>query len=87
MVRKSYGKMRGTRFKLESRKATINRFMQQFAVGDVVKIDFVSHRMTHPRFQGLTGRVVENRSSGYGVEVTDGNKTKVIFLKPEHLKR
>ena len=87
MVCKSYGKMRGTRFKLQMQKLSINRFLQQFRVGDTVKIDFTSHRMPHPKFQGLTGKVVDIKGSGYGIKVKDGGKSKVVFLRPEHLKR
>lgn len=78
--------MRGTRFKMEMEKLPITRFLQQFKVGDSVKVDFTSHKMPHPKFQGLTGKIVEAKGSGYGVEVRDGGKLKVIYLKPEHLK-
>lgn len=87
MVRKTYGKMRGTRFKLQMEKLPINRFLQQFKVGDVVKVDFASHRMPHPKFQGKTGKIVEIKGAGYGVQMTDGGKSKVVFLRPEHLKK
>lgn len=87
MVVKSYGKMRGTRFKMQMEKISLTRFMQEFRVGEVVKVDFASHRMPHPKFQGLTGKITEIKGSGYGVEVKDGGKAKVIFLRPEHLKR
>lgn len=87
MVRKSYGKMRGTRFKMHMEKSSVTRFLEQFIVGDIVKVDFASHRMPHPKFQGLTGRVVELKGNSYGVQVSDGGKSKVIFLRPEHLKR
>jgi len=87
MVRKSYGKMRGSRYKLQVKKIAITGFLQQFKVGDRVKIDFVSHQIPNPKFQGLTGLVVETKGSAYGVEVRDGGKPKIIYLNPEHLKK
>ncbi len=89
MVRKSYGKMRGSRFKMQVRKKpTLNRYLSKFDVGQVVYVHYLpSSPLPHPRFQGLTGRVVEKRGNSYGVAIKDGNKSKMLFLKPEHLKK
>ena len=88
MVVKSYGKMRGTRSKLSKKKVTptLTRYLQQFKVGDRVHVDFVSHRIPHPRLQGLTGCIVEKRGSGYVVEVRVKRALKKLSLRPEHLK-
>lgn len=89
MVRKSYGKMRGTRKKMQIRKKpTVNTYLAEFEIGQMVSIDYLpSSPLPHPRFQGLTGRVVEKRGNAYAVAVYDGNKSKLLFLKPEHLKK
>ncbi len=87
MVRKSYGKMRGTRSKMAGRSSSISKFIDKFEVGESVHIDFSSHRIPHPKFQGFTGRVVEKTGKGYVVEVMNRNAVKKISLKPEHLKR
>ncbi len=87
MVRKTYGKMRGTRFKMSLEKMPISVALQSFKVGETVNVDYTSHRMPHPKFQGLTGKVVETKGRSYGVEVRDGGKLKIIYLRPEHLKR
>ncbi len=89
MVRKSYGKMRGTRYKMQVRKKpTVNQYLQKFEAGDSVHVNLVSSsKFPHPRFQGLTGHVVEKRGDAYAVAVKDGNKPKMIFVKPEHLKK
>ena len=81
--------MRGTRQKMHLRKKpTLNRYLAKFEVGQTVNIDFLpSSRLPHPRFQGLTGHIIEKRGDAYGVAVKDGNKPKFLFLKPEHLKK
>ena len=86
MVVKSYGKMRGTRKKLRKKKITLTGYLKEFKVGDRVHIDFVSHRIPHPLFQGLTGSIIEKRGNGYIVEVKDRNAVKKVSLRPEHLK-
>ncbi len=88
MVQKSYGKMRGTRKKLTSRgKISLKKFLQKFSPGDRVHVDFVpSSAIQHPRFQGATGRVVEQKGRNYVVEITDGGSQKKIYARPEHLK-
>ena len=40
MVRKSYGKMRGTRKKLASKPMTISRFLASFAPGERVHVNY-----------------------------------------------
>jgi len=89
MVRKSYGKMRGSRMKMQSRgKPTINRYLAKFEVGEVVHIDYLpSSPLPHPRFQGLTGHVVAKRGDSYGVAIKDGGKAKTLYLRAEHLNR
>ena len=89
MVVKSYGKMRGTRSKLRKKKVavTLTRYLQQFKIGDRVHVDFVSHRIPHPRLQGLTGSVIEKRGSSYIVEIKVKKAVKKLALRPEHLKR
>src|SRR3989338_11356148 len=87
MVRKSYGKMRGTRHKMNlERKASIADHLREFNLGDKIHIDFTSHEnLPHPKFQGLTGEVVGKRGRAYMVRIRDVNRFKVIFLKASHL--
>ena len=60
MVRKSYGKMRGTRKKLKSRgKIPINRYLAKFKKNDIVHINIVSSsKFQHPKFTGRTGKII-----------------------------
>ena len=88
MVRKSYGKMRGSRLKLRSgRKLSINKYIQKFGINEKVHINLVpSSPMPHPRFQGKTGIIREQRGRGYVVEINDAEKSKTIMLRPEHMR-
>lgn len=86
MVRKSYGKMRGTRYSFTGKRARITEKLASFREGDRVHIEYASHRAPHPRFQGLTGVVVGERGDAYIVAVKQGSAAKRLFLRPEHLK-
>lgn len=88
MVRKSYGKMRGSRLKLiAGRKLAITNYIKEFKVDEKVHVSLVpSSPFRHPRFHGKTGRVIEKRGNGYGVEMNDSGKMKMVFFRPEHLK-
>jgi large subunit ribosomal protein L21e len=90
---KSHGFRCGTRSKLRKspreRKLTVTKYLQQFKIGDYVAIviEPSSHKgMPHPRFHGLTGRVVGKRGRAYIVQVREGSKIKTVFAYPEHLK-
>ena len=89
MVKKSYGKMRGTRRKLRKKeKLPINRFFSEFKEGDRVhiKID-PSSKFQTAKFHGKTGIVLGKRGRCYIIKVRNGKSYKTIFLKPEHLVR
>ncbi|MBI2578090.1 MAG: 50S ribosomal protein L21e [Candidatus Aenigmarchaeota archaeon] len=87
MVRKSYGKMRGTRKKLRMRrKPTLTGYLRGFDEGQKVHIKIVSSgSFPQPKFHGMTGMVVERRGKSYAIQVRDGNKSKTVYLRPEHL--
>ncbi len=87
MVRKSYGKMRGTRQKLAGRSSSISRFLDVFEIGESVRIDFSSHRIPHPKFQGSTGKILGKMGRSYIVEVMNMNAVKKISVRPEHIRR
>jgi len=88
MVRKSYGKMRGTRNKLKVKeKARISNIMREYNLGDRVHIDFTSmDNLPHPKFQGLTGEIIGKRGRAYMVRIRDINSFKILLLKAQHLK-
>jgi len=92
MVKKSRGFRAKTRFKIRQKVAyrpTITKFLQEFRCGQGVVIvqEPSSHKgMPHPRFKGVTGKIVEKRGKAYIVEILDGNKAKKLVSRPEHLK-
>jgi large subunit ribosomal protein L21e len=88
MVRKSYGKMRGTRKKIIGGRLPVNRFIEEFQLGDNVSIKLhAGFKFPHPRFHGTFGRIVAKRGRAYVVRIKDKNAYKEIFVKPEHLKK
>ncbi|MFH0832951.1 MAG: 50S ribosomal protein L21e [Candidatus Aenigmatarchaeota archaeon] len=87
MVRKSYGKMKGSRHKLSGKKASIADVMEEYKTGETIHVDFSSHKMPHPKFQGLMGKIVDRKGNTYIIEVRDKKALKRLYLKPEHLRR
>jgi len=92
-VRKSKGYKANTRalLKLNPRergKTTLSKILYNFEEGEkvVVKINPSVHKgMPHRRFQGKIGVVVTKRGRSYVVHVPQGNATKEIIVRPEHL--
>ncbi len=67
----------------------LSRILVQYNVGDKVHIDIdpaIVKGMPHRRYQGKTGTIIGKRGKAYIVEVYLGNKWKVLFIRPEHLK-
>ena len=66
----------------------ITRGFQCFEDGEKVNIiiDPSVHKgMPFSRFHGLTGVVIGQRGAAFEVSVKDGNKTKIVVARPEHL--
>lgn len=66
----------------------ITKGLQIFEEGEKVNIviDPSVHKgMPFSRFHGLTGVVIGARGNAYEVSVKDGNKTKIVVARPEHL--
>jgi len=89
----SNGPFTGTRNKLKNRPrergtSPPQRAIQEFEEGDSVHLTLdpsVNEGTFHQRFSGRTGTVVGEQGAAYKVEVTDGNATKTIIVKPAHL--
>jgi len=67
----------------------ISRSLQTYELGDKVIISIESSLqkgMPHIKFQGKIGIVAEKRGRSYVVEIQDGDKTKTLTARPEHLK-
>ncbi|MCX8190186.1 MAG: 50S ribosomal protein L21e [Candidatus Diapherotrites archaeon] len=89
--KRSRGQRSKTRHKLRAPKKelTINKILSKPAIDSTVQININSsfhHGLPHPRFQGITGKVVAYRGEGVEVKIHDGKKEKLIVTHPVHLK-
>jgi len=73
----------------ERGKTGLSKILREYTSGEkvVIKIDPSVHKgMPHRRYHGRTGVVVEKKGRAYIVDVTQGDTTKQIIVRPEHLK-
>lgn len=70
-------------------KLSIKTVLQEFEEDDMVSININPsfQKIPHPRFNGLTGKVVGSQGRAYFVSVRDGGQDKKILVTPEHLRR
>jgi large subunit ribosomal protein L21e len=70
-------------------KISIRLRLQKFEENDKVSIniDPKYQKIPHPRFHGLTGKVIGSQGRAYCIAIRDGNKKKTILVTPEHLRR
>ena len=93
-MKKSKGQRQGTRFiasrsKKERSRLNISRIIHQYDNGDNVAIVIDGGQqkgMPNRRFQGKTGVISGKQGSAWVVSVKDGNKTKTVVARPEHLR-
>lgn len=67
----------------------LSLLMYEYSVGDRVHIVInpsVVKGMPHRRFHGKTGVVMGKRGYSYVVKVELGDKEKILFVRPEHLR-
>ena len=72
----------------ERGKTTLIKILQSYNEGDkvVVKIDSSVHKgMPHRRYHGRVGVIMSKRGRSYVIHVTQGDATKEIIVRPEHL--
>jgi len=77
-----------TRKPRERGKTSLTKILHGYAAGDkvVIKIDPSVHKgMPHRRFQGKVGVVMAKRGRSYVLHVMQGDATKEIIVRPEHL--
>jgi len=77
-----------TRNPRERGKTTLTKILHGYEAGEkvVVKIDSsVQKGIPHRRFQGRVGVIVSKRGRSYVVHVPQGDATKEIIVRPEHL--
>ena len=95
MVKRSRGFRSKTRKKLRLNPrdrglSPITRAFQEFSAGEQVNIiiDPSIHKgQPHPRFHGLTGKVLGTQGKAYLLTVKVGNKEKRLIIRPEHLRK
>jgi len=95
MGRTSRGPRRRTRKKLQKRArerglSPITRRFVEYAEGDLADIVIdpsIQRGQPHPRFHGLTGRILARRGRAYLVRVKTGNRFKQVIVRPEHLRK
>lgn len=77
-----------TRNPRERGKTSLAKILHGYEPGEkvVVKIDPSIHKgMPHRRFHGRVGVIVTKRGRSYVVHVSQGDATKEIIVRPEHL--
>jgi large subunit ribosomal protein L21e len=92
-MRKSRGYRAGTRrlLKKEPRergKIRISKLLYEYQPGSrvVIMIDSsIQKGMPHKRYHGKVGTVIDKRGRSFIVSVTQGEATKEIIVRPEHL--
>ena len=73
----------------EKGKTGLSKILHEYTSGEkvVVKIDPSVHKgMPHRRYHGRIGVIAKKRGRAYIVNVTQGEATKQIIVRPEHLK-
>jgi len=64
------------------------RAIQEFLPGEKVHVllDPSKHKgMPHPKFHGRTGEITGKRGRAFVLKITDGDSTKTLIARPEHL--
>lgn len=92
-MRKSKGYRAGTRrlLKKEPRergKIRISKLLYEYQPGSrvVIMIDSsIQKGMPHKRYHGKVGTIIDKRGRSFIVSVTQGEATKEIIVRPEHL--
>lgn len=92
-MRGSKGYYTGTRSLLrkptrEKGKPKISKILHEYIIGNqvIIKMDSsVQKSMPHKRFHGKIGLIIEKRGRGYVVSVPQGDATKTIIVRTEHL--
>jgi large subunit ribosomal protein L21e len=90
---KHNGIKKRTRYKLQKTLRTrgmpnVTKVIQNFEEGQKVHIALdssVQKGQPHPRFHGKTGTIIGKRGRAWLLEIKDGNATKTVIARPQHL--
>lgn len=86
---KSRSRKKLTKTQRPGRSNPITKRIQKFEEGDLVHIiiDPSIHKgQPHSRFHGKTAKVSGQKGAAYILTLKDGNKTKELIVRPDHLK-
>jgi len=94
MGRKSKGYRAKTRSLMrrkprEKGKSGLSKILYEYKPGEkvVIKINPGIHKgMPHRRYHGRVGVITDKKGRAYIINVTEGDATKEIIARPEHLK-
>jgi large subunit ribosomal protein L21e len=94
MGRKAKGYRARTRSLLRKKprergKIGLSKVLHEYKPGEkvVINLDPSVHKgMPHRRYHGRPGVITDKRGRAYVIEVTQGDATKEIIARPEHLK-
>ena len=68
----------------------LGRILTQYEEGDKVDVIIepsIQKGAPHRRFHGKTAVVTGKRGNAYLLSVSDGNKTKTVITRPEHMRK
>jgi len=69
-------------------KIPVTKYLQNFNTGDVVVVKHepaIHDGMPHPRFKGITGKILGKQGTAYQVQVKDGDSYKTLIVAAVHL--
>jgi len=72
----------------EKGKIGLGKLLHEYKSGDkvVIKVDSAIHKgMPHRRYFGKIGTVIDKRGGSYLIGVRQGEATKEIIVRPEHI--
>jgi large subunit ribosomal protein L21e len=92
-MRPSKGYRAGTRSLMtktqrEKGKPKVTKYLYEIETGAsvIIKIDSAQQKaLPHRRFHGKIGKVIDKRGRGYVVRVAQGNSTRDLIIRTEHL--
>ena len=71
-------------------KVPLSLYFQQFQEGEIVHLKTqanVQEGRFHSRFHGLSGKITGKKGACFEVTINDGNKEKILYVHPVHLKK
>ena len=86
---RSRSRQKMTKVAREGRTNPITNKLQRFEVDDLVHIIInpsIQKGQPHHRFHGKTGKIIGTKGKAYLVSLKDGNKSKELIVRPDHLK-